>query len=99
MNPDDLAFERDLFRGFHWGLDPDGVELVDPSPEPERLVKLGDLEAVTYRTRKGGVGDALWEHCFGEEGDQKPVLAMDPRNQRLHIVGGGYGVEDRGIVR
>lgn len=98
MNPD-FAFERDLYRGFHWGLDALEVKDVDLAPRPQSLVELGTLEAVTYSTRKGGVGFSHWEHEFGEDGDEKPALAMDPSNRRLHIVGGDYDVEDRGIVR
>jgi hypothetical protein len=96
MNPD----ARDRYKGFHWGLDPRGVSDVEISPEPRELVKLGTLEAITYRTRKGGRdgGLASWEHHFGEDGGRKPSLAVDPDSDRLHIVGGDYAVEDRGIV-
>lgn len=99
MNPgsDMIERARAAFEGFHWGERPRRVLKVRPSPPPRSLVKLGRLEAVTYSTKKGGEF-AHWEHEFGEEGGAKPTLAMDPETRRLHIVGGDYDVEDRGIV-
>jgi len=100
MNPssstDLLSFGRDMFSGFH--REPSRKTLrARLSPRPRALVKLGRLEALTYRTAKDGeIAD--WEHDFGEEGGKKPVLAMDAETRRLHIVGGDYDVEDRGIV-
>lgn len=60
-------------------------------------MKLGVLEEVTYRTTKGDTGRASYVHAFGEEGGKKPALAMDPKNKRLHVVGGDYTVTRRGI--
>lgn len=85
------------FRGFHGGRKSRRVLRAKPSPTPRALVKLGKLEAITYSTKKGG-DFAHWEHEFGEEGGKKPALAMDAETHRLHIVGGDYTVEDRGIV-
>jgi len=102
MNGADGVLEeaRDMFRGFHWGRSSSRTVKARPSPRPRSLVKLGQLEAVVYSTRKGHGRNAFahWEHEFGEEGGRKPTLAMDPSNKRLHIVGGDYKVEDRGIV-
>jgi hypothetical protein len=67
------------------------------SPRPKALAKLGTLESVVYRTTKGKTGLASYEHHFGEEGGKKPLLALDPDADRLHIVGGDYRVTDRGI--
>ncbi len=90
------AAER-AYEGFHWGHRPRRRVRVPVSPAPSTLVKLGRLEAITYSAKKGGEF-AHWEHAFGEEGGRKPTLAMDPKTKRLHIVGGAYTVEDRGIV-
>jgi hypothetical protein len=92
------ASARQRYEGFHWGRPPKRTARVRTSPRPLELVELGKLEAVTYSTKKGREGLQHYEHAFGEEGGEKPVLAMDPKNDRLHIVGGGYRVEDRGIV-
>lgn len=100
MNPasdDVIERAKQAFKGFHWGRSSRRAIRSKPSPRPAALVKLGRLEAVTYSTKKGGEF-AHWEHEFGEEGGRKPTLAMDPSNKRLHIVGGDYKVEDRGIV-
>lgn len=97
MNPGGEGAVR-AYEGFHWGRKARRIVRVRPSAPPRELVKLGRLEAVTYSTRKGAEPFAHYEHAFGEEGGRKPVLAMDARNRRLHIVGGSYRVEDRGIV-
>lgn len=88
----------DRYEGFHWGRAPKRELLVKTSPRPRELVQLGRLEAVTYSTTKGDEGLQHYEHAFGEEGGKRPHLALDPENDRLHIVGGDYKVEDRGIV-
>jgi hypothetical protein len=67
------------------------------SPLPKTLAKLGELEAVVYRTAKHGERRASYEHEFGETGKRKPILALDPINKRLHVVGGEYTVTSRGI--
>jgi hypothetical protein len=95
MNP---ANAEQAYTGFHWGRQPSRNVRVGVSPLPDKLVQLGRLEAVTYSTKKGGEGLQHYEHAFGETGKRKPNLAMDARTKRLHIVGGGYSVEDRGIV-
>lgn len=92
------ADARARYTGFHWGRQPNREVLVTPSPRPRELVELGKLEAVTYSTKKGDEGLVHYEHAFGEEGGKKPRLALDPGTDRLHIVGGDYTVEDRGIV-
>ena len=96
MNPSSSA--EDAYTGFHWGREPSRNVRVGVSPLPDKLVELGRLEAVTYSTRKGRDGLAHYEHQFGEDGGRKPRLAMDARSKRLHVVGGSYRVEDRGIV-
>jgi hypothetical protein len=99
MNPESLRDEAArLYEGFHWGRPARRRSSVELPPRPRELVELGTLEAITYGTRKGSEGLQHYEHAFGETGRAKPRLAMDARTKRLHIVGGGYDVEDRGIV-
>jgi hypothetical protein len=98
MNPAADGAAVRAYEGFHWGRKARKLVKVRVAREPRELVKLGTLEAVTYSTTKGGHGFAHYEHEFGEGGRRKPTLAMDPRGRRLHVVGGGYSVEDRGIV-
>ena len=85
------------YRSFHWGNNPDKTKRVRLSKRPRRLVQLGALDAITYATRKG-TEDADYVHRFGKRGRGRPALAYDPDGRGLHIIGGKYTVEDRGIV-
>ena len=58
--------------------------------------EIGEVEAIAYRTTKGDTR-GVWEHEFGENGGRRPILAVDPRHDRLHLVGGDYRTTDRGI--
>jgi peptidoglycan hydrolase-like protein with peptidoglycan-binding domain len=80
------------------GRRPRRIKRAKVSPLPRTLVRLGLLEAITYSTKKGRTALADYVHQFGEEGGRKPVLAVDPKTKRLHIVGGDYDVQDVGIV-
>lgn len=98
-NPDGEIIDeaKRLFEGFHWGRPARRVRTMRADKPPRALVELGKLESVTYATTKGKQR-AKWAHEFAEDGGRKPVLAMDADSKRLHIVGGSYTVEDRGIV-
>ncbi len=86
-------------KRFHWGRPGrSGARKATVSELPRVLTKLGKLESLVYVTNKEGDGLSEYEHSFGEEGGRKPDLAVDPETGRLHIVGGGYRVEQRGIV-
>lgn len=95
---DDEQAARDFYRRFHWGRKAKRSRRVKLAPTPRALVELGSLEAVTYAARKGAEGLVDYVHSFGEEGGRKPTLAADPHSRRLHIVGGDYDVQGRGIV-
>lgn len=88
----------DFFEDLHWGIPATTVKRARLPKKPEALAELGRLESVVYSTEKKGDGHSHYEHAFGEEGGEKPVLAVDPENKKLHVVGGDYTVEDRGIV-
>jgi hypothetical protein len=94
-NPATAASEK-FYRDFHWGRDPSSIKRVRVPRRPDQLVKLGTLESVTYSATKGQRG-SLTDYVHDFEGS-RPTLAADPRTKRLHIVGGGYKIEDRGIV-
>jgi hypothetical protein len=89
---------RDAYQAFHWGLPASRMRRVRTPARPRALSELGKLESVTYATHKRGDGPSSYEHHFGEEGGRQPSLAVDPDTGDLHIVGGDYAVEDRGIV-
>lgn len=104
MNPRDsmasaLERARAFSKKFHWGLEPSPrVRRPHVPPAPRALTTLGRLKAVVYETEKAGDGLSEYEHAFGEEGGRLPELAVDVDNGKLHIVGGSYRVEARGIV-
>ena len=89
---------RSAYRAFHWGRGADRVARVQVAPRPRQLVQLGTLESVTYSTRKGADATTDYVHDFGKRGQGKPRLAYDAQGRALHIVGGRYRVEGRGIV-
>jgi hypothetical protein len=89
---------REAYEALHWGIPARRMRRVRPAARPRALAELGKLEAVTYATHKKGDGPSLYEHHFGEEGGSQPSLAVDVDSGDLHIVGGDYTVEDRGIV-
>jgi hypothetical protein len=90
-----IAQASEFRKAFHWGYPTKKIVSRRVSPPPEVAVKLGTLHSVCYQTKKKGEPAQLFEHEF--EGE-KPWLAMDVENQRLHLLGGDYTVSDRGIV-
>lgn len=99
LNPRDgaaVAKAKKFREEFTWGIPAKRVKRARVSKAPRHLVELGKLEAVTYSTDKNGDGLSNYVHQFDRP---LPVLAMDLDNKRLHVVGGGYTVTDRGIER
>lgn len=76
-------------------------------PETTRLLVAGGsyklprgmrwtVKAIVYRTRKGlDVDPVEYEHAFATP---LPIAIVSPKSGRLVLVGGGYHVEERGIV-
>jgi hypothetical protein len=97
-----VASGEDAYRALHWGLSGDEEIVRVPAPDPRQgtLVKLGTLRAVEYETEKYGDGLSVYRHKFQRP---FPTLAVQhfggDRYGSLIIVGGGYAVEWRGIVR
>jgi hypothetical protein len=87
----------DLYRELHWGIPAKRTRHVR-TRVPLALAELGRLESVTYSTNKRGDGHSHYVHEFGEEGGQKPRLAVDAHTRDLVIVGGDYDVQPKGIV-
>jgi hypothetical protein len=97
-NPAPTGPAADLFADLHWGILPRRRIMVRRPHVGGALTQLGVLEAVEYSTNKKGDGESIYRHEFGEEGGRRPRLAVDPDTRDLHIVGGSYQVERRGIV-
>lgn len=84
------------YTDLHWGRAPDRVDQVDaPGLEGNTLVQLGDLEYVGYYADKGPES-AIWHHEF--DGADRPRLSVDLDSGSLHLIGGSYSVDPRGIV-
>lgn len=83
-----------FYREFHWGRKPTSAKRVNV-PAPKTLVELGRVESITYSSLKGTEPITDYVHEFERP---RPKLACDPKTKRLHFLGGGYTVEDRGIV-
>lgn len=96
--PSSAKKAADLFSDLHWGIEPRKLARVRPPHAGPALTELGQLVSLEYSTEKEGDGPSLYTHKFGEEGGRKPTLAVDPTTRDLHIVGGSYTVERRGIV-
>lgn len=93
------AAARAEYEKTHWGeRGPRAsrrLRVPDVSPTIP-LVELGELVAVTYRTRKGGdVRVVNYVHDF--KASDRPVLAYSSDGKGLYIAGGSYRVTERGI--
>lgn len=97
-NPGRAAEKRAArdYTDFHWGNPPEGtIEADAPAIEPGEVVwTLGELAEVAYETTKRNE-HAIWVHAFQAP---RPVLAFSESGHLL-IVGGGYEVTPRGIVK
>ena len=94
---DDVAAAIAEYEALHWGIPAGALLQLQYQPPGNVLTMLGELDAVAYDTAKAGDGPdgAVYWHPFEHP---RPILAVDPDSNRLHILGGGYTVEDRGIV-
>ena len=75
------------------------------SAQGKYLVAVGQVLTIAYRTDKhhlsgpkSQASGTTYEHEFGEEGGELPLLVFDRQNQRLLLVGGSYTVESEGIA-
>lgn len=57
-------------------------------------VDVGRVRSITYHTRKDHLEGTpgSYEHQFGEEGGEEPLLVYDTLNHRLELVGGSYEI-------
>lgn len=58
-------------------------------------VPLGEVISITYWAKKDHLGttEDPWEHQFGDEGGDRPLLVYDCLNKRLELVGGSYYID------
>ena len=89
----DIREAMRFYREVNWGKDPEGLKGVR-LPRPRTMVKVGHLVALVYLSDKGGDVD-LYVHAFKPP---FPILAASRRPDQLWIVGGGYRIQEEGIV-
>lgn len=91
----DIDKAVDNFEKFHWGKEYNNVYHFEYDSSLDDVYIVGTLALVGYITKKtGDRGETLYVHAFH---NPPPLLVKDDKN-RLHILGGGYNVENRGIV-
>jgi hypothetical protein len=95
--PFSKTLARAEYEAKHWGEPGQrGDERLRVGRPTGRLVLLGDLVELTYRTRKAGDGVKAADYVHAFE-TPYPRLCIN-RNGLLIIAGGAYHVSDRGIV-
>lgn len=69
-------------------LEAAGVDVHDKVP-------LGEVISITYWAKKDHLGSSEdpWEHHFGDEGGDRPLLVYDHLNKKLELVGGSYYID------
>ncbi len=68
----------------------------------KRIIPIGLVESIVYSTDKHHLDDSNgevveYEHEFGEDGGDLPLLVYVVRDKKLLLVGGSYKIEDVGI--
>jgi len=92
-----MAKAQDFYRDFHWGDDAEEFVEGEVSQGPQGCDQARSLHSVAYETTKDGE-TAIWDTSSAKRVAKNPNLVVDVSNQQLHIVGGSYTVEPRGIV-
>jgi hypothetical protein len=67
---------------------------------PKDHITVGPVESVVYFTSKAfhNFEPVEYEHEFGEEGGEQPILGYDVLSQKFYLTGGSYQVQPQGIV-
>ena len=109
---EDRAIELQ-FKGVQLGASPDGGQLYlvggDQALDlqalgldewlPKDHIVVGDVQSVVYHTSKAfhNFEPVDYEHEFGEEGGELPVLNYDVLSRKCYFTGGSYQVKPEGI--
>lgn len=70
-----------------------------PAYMPSDVVLIAPIKKIAYETHKDHIGDGgeyCFVHKFGEEGGERPFLALDPDGFPM-IIGGDYYITHEGI--
>ena len=83
------------FKKFHWGIEYNKAIHFDNIPRADVVFTLGEIAIIGYCCKKKGDKEpVLYIHGFH---NPPPMLCAD-KNGQMHIIGGCYTVESRGIV-
>lgn len=83
-----------LYKSFS-GHIPEIVGSVQLGTIPKALVIVGELDGILYSTVRDGANEK-YIHRFHKR--DRPYLAVSPDGKSLHIIGGDYEFNLRGIV-
>lgn len=96
IDPSELKKALDFYRKYS-GLEPGKGVVVDVPSPPKISVIVGELISVTYAAKKSDTGGRK-QHFVHKFGRTKPLLLTDKKGRYLFIAGGGFEVNERGIV-
>ena len=89
----DSSQEEDKFTEFHWGKSPDSILVLQYFPPQEKNI-IAVVTGIMYRTEKNGDGKkVIYVHGF-----DRPFPYLGKEHGKYYLVGGGYTVEEKGIV-
>jgi hypothetical protein len=82
------------------GGDQDCSPILSNGESKKDFINLGTIERISYVTRKGfdKFKESAYEHKFGEEGGEPPILMYARLKRRMFIVGGDYTIGKPGIM-
>lgn len=86
---------KKMFKKWHQFESTRTVRMKGSRSIPARLVKLGELPEIVYRSDKWTGKQQLYLHKTGKP---RPLLCTDPEGKRFFIVGGRMRATARGIV-
>lgn len=101
------------FKGVRLAVSPDGGQLYFVGNQalnlaaagldrylPKDHIAVGPVSSIVYYTSKAfhDFEPMEYEHEFGEEGGEEPVLGYDVQSQKFYLTGGSYQVRPEGIV-
>jgi hypothetical protein len=67
---------------------------------PKDHITVGPVSSIVYHTSKAfhNFDPVEYEHEFGEEGGEEPILGYDVLSEKFYLTGGSYQVKPEGIV-
>jgi hypothetical protein len=101
------------FKGVRLAASPDGGQLYFVGNQrlaleelkldrylPKDHITVGPVASIVYHTSKAfhNFEPVEYEHEFGEEGGEEPILGYDVLSEKFYLTGGSYQIKPEGIV-